>query len=225
MYDAIDINPEEAESALVDEDSTLNGIEVVWKTFHILNSNALAKSTVPQCLENNRLGSALVYCLDSKVKGALIPLRIVGSFFEFIPARLGRNTALDDAVSCICAIYCGNPTTPYNMHKEVCKSYVKALSSLHTCLDDDAVRTESETLCASILLQMCEVRLIHVLSIRRWLTVTLGLARCQYRHRGMESACSWDCLPSLLARRPEIYERLRSRATGVPADLCRMYCI
>lgn len=159
VYDAIDFDPEEAESTLVDEGSTLNGIEVVWKTFHILNSNVLAKSTVPQCLENNRLGSALVYCLDSKVKGALIPLRIVGSFFEFIPARLGRNTALDDAVSCICAIYSGNPATPYNMHKEVCKSYVKAISSLRACLDDEAVRMESETLCASILLQICEVRL------------------------------------------------------------------
>lgn len=163
MYDAIDFNSEEAESTPVDEDTTLNGIEVVWKTFHILNS---ARSTVPQCLENNHLGSALVYCLDSKVKGALIPLRIVGSFFEFIPARLGRNAALDDAVSCLCAIYCGNPATPYNMHKEVCKSYVKALSSLRACLDDDAVRTESETLCASILLQMCEVRLIYVFNFR-----------------------------------------------------------
>ena len=153
MYDAIDFNSEEAESTLVDEDSTLSGIEVVWKTFHILN-----KSTVPQCLENNHLGLALVYCLDSKVKGALIPLRIVGSFFEFIPARLGRNAALDDAVSCVCAIYSGDPGTPYNMHKEVCKTYIKALSSLRACLDDDAFRTESETLCASILLQMCEVR-------------------------------------------------------------------
>ena len=157
MYDAIDFDSGEAESTLVDEDSTLNGIEVVWKTFHSMNSNALARSTVPQCLENSRLGSALVYCLDSKVKWALIPLRIVGSFFEFIPARLGRNTALDDAVSCICAIYCGNPATPYNMHMEVYKSYVKALSSLRTCLADDAARMESETLCASILLQMCEV--------------------------------------------------------------------
>ena len=157
VYDAIDLDSEEAESTFVDEDSTLNGIEVVWKTFHILSSS---KSTVPQCLENSRLGSALVYCLDSKVKGALIPLRIVGSFFEFIPSRLGRNTALDDAVSCICAIYCGNPATPYNMHMEVYKSYVKALSSLRTCLDDDATRMESETLCASILLQMCEVCLI-----------------------------------------------------------------
>ena len=44
VYDATDLTYEEAESTLVDEDSTLNGIEVVWKTFHILNSN---KSTVP----------------------------------------------------------------------------------------------------------------------------------------------------------------------------------
>ncbi|KAK0510943.1 hypothetical protein JMJ35_006495 [Cladonia borealis] len=178
VYDAIEFDSEEAESTLVDEDSTLNGIEVVWKTFHILNSNALAKSTVPQSLGNNRLGSALVYCLDSKVKGGLIPLRIVGSFFEFIPARLGRNTALDDAVSCICAIYCGNPVTPYNMHKEVCTSYVKALSSLRTCLDDDAARMDSETLCASILLQMCE--LVVNIDIGEWSQLARGTAYLLY---------------------------------------------
>lgn len=157
VYDTIDSNADGTELTLVGEDSILKGIEVVWKTFHILNS------TVPPCLENNNLGLALVYCLDSKVKGELIPLRVVGSFFQFIPARIGRNAALDDAVSCLCAIYRNNPATPYSMHKEACKSYVKALSSLRTCLNDDAVQTEAETLCASIVLQICEARLNYTL--------------------------------------------------------------
>ena len=159
VYDTIDSNSEGAESTLTGGDAILKGIEVVWKTFHILNSHTPAKSTVPPCLENNHLGSALVYCLDSKVKGELIPLRIVGSFFQFIPARIGRNAALDDAVSCLCAIYRGNPATPYSMNKEACKSYVKALSSLRACLDDAAIQMEAETLCASIVLQICEARL------------------------------------------------------------------
>ena len=157
MYDTIDYNPEGPKSTLVGEDSILKGIEVVWRTYHTLNS------TVPPCLESNQLGSALVYCLDSKVKGELIPLRIVGSFFQFIPARIGRNAALDDAVSCLCAIYRSNSATPYSMQKEACKSYVKALSSLQTCLNDDAVQMEAETLCASIILQLCEARLTYAL--------------------------------------------------------------
>lgn len=172
VYDTIDPNSEEAVSTLVSEDSILKGIEVVWKTFHILNSHTPAKSTMPPCLENNQLGSALVYCLDSKVKGKLIPLRVVGSFFQFIPARIGRNAALDNAVSCLCAIYRGNPATPYSMHKEACKSYVKALSSLRACLADHAVQTEAETLCASIILQICEACVNHALDIGCWLIVT-----------------------------------------------------
>ena len=172
MYDTIDPNSEESDSTLVVENSILQDIEVVWKTFHILNSHTPAKSMVPPCLEDNQLGSALVYCLDSKVKGELIPLKVVGSFFQFIPARLGRNEALDDAVSCLCAIYRGNPATPYSMHKETCKSYIKALSSLRACLKDDGIQTEAETLCASIVLQICEACVNHVSSIRCWLIVT-----------------------------------------------------
>ena len=163
VYDTIDSNSEGAESRLVGESSVVKGIEVVWKNFHILKSHDPAKSKVPPYLENNQLGSALVYCLDSKVKGELIPLGIIGSFFQFIPARIGRNAALDDAVSCLCAIYRSNPATPYSMHKEACKGYVKALSSLQTCLNDDAVQTEAETLCASIVLQICEARLTYAL--------------------------------------------------------------
>ena len=179
MYDTIDSNSEGAESTLVAGDAILKGIEVVWKTFRILNSNMPAKSTVPPCLENNQLGSALVYCLDSKVKGELIPLRVVGSFFQFIPARIGRNAALDDAVSCLCAIYRGNSATPYSMHKEACKSYVKALSLLRACLNNDAVQTEAETLCASVVLQICEARLDYAMSFGCRLIVTLSLARSQ----------------------------------------------
>ena len=157
VYDTIDYNSEGPKSTLVGEDSILKGIEVVWRTYHILNS------TVPPCLENDQLGSALVYCLDGNVKGKLIPLRIVGSFFQFIPARIGQNAALDDAVSCLCAIYRGHSATPYSMHKEARKSYVRALSSLQTCLNDDAVQMEAETLCASIVLQICEARLTYAL--------------------------------------------------------------
>ena len=115
------------------------------------------KSEVPRLLEANRLGSALVYCLGSKVKGILIPLRLIGSFFEFIPARLGRNAALDDAVSGICAIYNGTPSTPYHRNKLLYQSYVKALSSLRVCLSDTSLWMEPETLCASTLLHMFEV--------------------------------------------------------------------
>ena len=132
---------------------------IVWKNFNSPHGSQHSSekeritSEIPRYLESNPLGSSLVYCLESKVKGKLVPLWLVGSFFQFVPARMGRNVALDDAVSCLCGIYCSS----YNYHSGIYQSYVKAISSLRGCLSDTSLRIESETLCASILLQTCEV--------------------------------------------------------------------
>lgn len=76
-----------------------------------------------------------------------------------MPARLGHNAALDAAVSCLCLIYFERtPATAYSMHKDIYQSYAKALGSLRGCLEEGNERQmEAETLCASIILQMCEV--------------------------------------------------------------------
>ncbi len=118
----------------------------------------LNESRVPRSLSPNPLGSAIVYCLGSNTKGTLIPLRFVGSFFDFIPARLGRNMALDDSVTCLSSIYSRAPPGIHEApRKEIYESYATALSSLRASLNNPTLRTESETLCASILLQICEV--------------------------------------------------------------------
>jgi hypothetical protein len=167
------MNLEEAYSRYPDEDMRLDGIVAVCKHLqfqhgsHSKTDRTHAKFEVPRYHETNRLGSALIYCLESKVKGTLIPLRLVGSFFEFIPARLGRNAALDDAVSCLCAIYSATPSNPYNFPRGIYQGYVRALSSLRGCLSDISLQMESETLCASILLQMCEVSFAHALKLTK----------------------------------------------------------
>ena len=155
VYDEIDQAPQ-------NNSDKVDSAVVVWSPNSLHgsqynNNRKRAALTVPRCLESNPLGSSLVYCLDSKVKGTLIPLWLVGSFFQFVPARMGRNAALDDAVSCLCGIY----QSPYNFHMGIYQSYVRALSSLRGCLGDTSLRMESETLCASILLQMCEVSVTH----------------------------------------------------------------
>lgn len=113
-----------------------------------MTKSALRTPEVPRYLESNPLGLSLVYCLESKVKGTLVPLWLVGSFFQFVPARMGRNAVLDNAVSCLCGIYC----SPFNSHTGVYQNYVRAVSSLRGCLSDTSLRMESETLCASIML-------------------------------------------------------------------------
>ena len=147
------------------EDSVkFDGPVIVWKNLHSPHAShhsANRKRTtleVPRCLESNPLGSSLVYCLESKVEGKLLPLWFVGSFFRYVPARLGRNPALDDVVSCICGIY----SSQYSFNERIYQKYAKALSSLRGSFDDKSLQMESETLCASILLQLCEVSLsIH----------------------------------------------------------------
>ena len=140
-----------------------DGTVTMWKnlspshsSYHTTNKRCTT-SEVPRWLETNHLGSSLVYCLESKVEGTLIPLWLLGSFFQYVPARIGRNAALDAAVSCLCDIYC----SPYNFQVGTYQKYAKAISSLRGCLSDTSLQMESETLCASILLQMCEVGFVH----------------------------------------------------------------
>ncbi|KAG4434284.1 hypothetical protein IFR05_010228 [Cadophora sp. M221] len=115
------------------------------------------KSSVPQYINPNPLGSAFVYCLGSNVTGKLFPLRLVGSFSQFIPARLGRNIALDDAVECICSIYVKALPAPNELSRGIYQDYAKALASLRSCLDSPVLWKESETLCASVILPLCEL--------------------------------------------------------------------
>ncbi|KAH7409172.1 hypothetical protein BKA64DRAFT_389110 [Cadophora sp. MPI-SDFR-AT-0126] len=129
-------------------------------------------SSVPRYINPNPLGSAFVYSLDSNVAGKLFPLRLIGSFYQFIPARLGRSTALDDAIECICSIYSKAIPGPNEISKDIYENYAKAIASLRTSINDPTLQMESETLCASIILQLCEL----VVSVDRgdWSQLLLG---------------------------------------------------
>ncbi|RDL36967.1 uncharacterized protein BP5553_04400 [Venustampulla echinocandica] len=166
VYDATDLSLEEAYAKYkyVDEGVRPDGrLVIVRENLHFLHlsrnrtDQTHARSWVPRYLETNHLGVEFAYCLESNARGTLVPLRLSGSFIDAIPARLGLNQALDNAVSCLCAIYRGTLSAPYLSHKPVYQSYVRALASLRLCLSDEAYRLEPETLCASILLQVCEI--------------------------------------------------------------------
>lgn len=160
IFEEIEVSSEDESSKAIEGNTRRRRAVVKRNSSHdsYRNSfNLFDRTTVPRNPRSDHLRSALVYCLGSKVTGALIPLRFVGSFFEFIPARLGHSAALDHAVWCLCALYQSRPPNPYHFNKRVCQSYIKSLSALRYCLDDELLRMESETLCASILLQMCEL--------------------------------------------------------------------
>ena len=152
------VNMELEEVISVYEEMKLEGLVMVWRNPGSHRSDFRVSTVeVPRMLGENPLGVALVYCLEMTGKGPAVPLRQIASFFEYIPARLGHNAALDDAISCVSAIYCKAPSAPYSANKSLYQKYVAALSSLRTNLTDPALRMEPETLCASIILQLCEV--------------------------------------------------------------------
>jgi hypothetical protein len=107
--------------------------------------------------EHERSGSILAYMLNDPKSQALFPLKSHGDFYGFIPSRLGRNLALDDTISCLCSIYVDTLTNNPTTSEITIRRYAKSLSSLRTCLEEPQLRTESETVCASIVLQLCEV--------------------------------------------------------------------
>lgn len=83
-----------------------------------------------------------------------------GEFLRDIPARLGRNEALDSAVKALTAAHSSfclhNRATP-----EALVKYSAALRTLRFYLDDPVKACSSETLCAVMLLLICQVSYVE----------------------------------------------------------------
>jgi hypothetical protein len=102
------------------------------------------------------LASRLVrYLSINNPKG--LSIRCLRSFLDFIPARLGINSALDIIVKCLCTTYSQMLTQNDDACKNDVKQYIKALNSLRRSLDKREVLS-SEVLCSVVLLSWYEVR-------------------------------------------------------------------
>ena len=78
-----------------------------------------------------------------------------GLFFEDIPARLGTNEALDASISALTASHsslCAHRTVSI----EALRRYSRALRVLRSYLTEPARATSSETLCAVLVLIVCQ---------------------------------------------------------------------
>ncbi|EXJ84968.1 hypothetical protein A1O3_05643 [Capronia epimyces CBS 606.96] len=115
--------------------------------------------------------AALCYMLDRPESQTRFPVRSFGGFLEMIPSRLGRNVALDDSISCICSIYTDAPRCAPGTTTSL-KLYARSLNSLRKSLGSPQARTESETICASIILQICELNLSD--DMGRWDSLCRG---------------------------------------------------
>ncbi|KAK5939041.1 hypothetical protein PMZ80_008344 [Knufia obscura] len=80
-----------------------------------------------------------------------------GDYLTDVPVRLGRNVALDAAADALVTA-CDRFSAPRadHSHRFLAK-YVEAVRTLRLCLDDQATATTSETLCAVMLLLICQI--------------------------------------------------------------------
>lgn len=73
-----------------------------------------------------------------------------------IPRRMNENEALDTAVNALICSH-SNFCARQAVSAETLSSYSRALRSLRYCLDDPGKASQTETLCAVMLLLICQV--------------------------------------------------------------------
>jgi hypothetical protein len=130
-----------------------NNYEAGYSAFHV-------GVAWPLYSDYERSGLIFSYILSDPKGTAIYTLQTIGGFLPYIPSRLGRNNALDKAIACLCSIYTdlAGLSRKGNVSSASVKRYAESLRALQHCLDDAQSRYESETVCASIILQLCEVR-------------------------------------------------------------------
>ena len=83
-----------------------------------------------------------------------------------IPRRMNENEALDAAVNALVCSH-SNFCARKAVSVETLSSYSHALRSLRHCLDDPGKASQTETLCAVMLLLICQVgvKIVNLLAI------------------------------------------------------------
>jgi hypothetical protein len=121
----------------------------------------------PLSSETDRHATLFVSIIDNDKAQSLLPLQAVGSFLPSIPSRMGRNAALDAAIASLCSIYVDFLTVKSMGSNATIQKYIAGLNALQGCIKDPDLRSQSETICASIIVQMCEVRHLHHVQVTR----------------------------------------------------------
>lgn len=110
--------------------------------------------------ETERLSYSLFDSIEAE--NPSLCLNNIGSFVSQIPQRLGTNTALDDATTCLLSSYSALFKSPVAHRKIDPKLYGRALRSLQKALEDPEQCRSTTTLCATILLHRLEVSSIRL---------------------------------------------------------------
>ncbi|KAJ9136575.1 hypothetical protein NKR23_g9710 [Pleurostoma richardsiae] len=131
-----------------------------YETYEVLGAaNPSFRVSVfwPLTTESDKLGTRLCRILTDAKAESYFPLQAWGNFFQFIPGRLGQNSSLDASVACLYSIYEDNFSESSGVSRATIEQYGYTLSALQACVKDPQLRTDSGTICTSIILQLCEL--------------------------------------------------------------------
>ncbi|KAH8671710.1 hypothetical protein BX600DRAFT_252560 [Xylariales sp. PMI_506] len=113
---------------------------------------------IPRLLMNSvdrHAGLFVSIFTDSAAQSILSPQAVDG-LFPFIPPRLGQSAALDIAISSLCGIY-RDLRISTKLSVLTTQTYDRCLSALQMAIADPVLRLSSETICACLVVEVCEV--------------------------------------------------------------------
>lgn len=108
----------------------------------------------PSLSPNHELARALIAATRTGNPG--VRMSVFGPFIREVPSRLGHNPALDAAAAVLVDVHRSL------VHKQIALAkpqlYLRAIKMLQSCLEDPRQGMSANTLCASVLLSLVEVR-------------------------------------------------------------------
>jgi hypothetical protein len=84
-----------------------------------------------------------------------------GDFLRHIPARLGRNEALDASADALATTFSTLHMPQGYQTIDALTKYGRAINSLRLCLDNPVKARMPETMCAVYLIMICQVRYMY----------------------------------------------------------------
>lgn len=110
----------------------------------------------PGSSSSAHLQSMLGYILSDPHCTVVLSEQVVWTFLRFVPCRIGVNEALDAAVCCLCYAYMDFLSVE-RVSSKTLSARGRSLKILQAYITDEAFQKTSETICASVIIQYCEV--------------------------------------------------------------------
>ena len=143
----LEVNPRDSDASNL-EDSAANGFE-----FHL---HTLSIPLIPPASPSESLRSAVAHILVDARCSPIISPQVASGMLPLAVSHLGHNMALDAAALCLCQAY-NDVLRGRDASLATTQHYISTIAILRHHILNPLLRAQSETICASILIQTCQV--------------------------------------------------------------------